>query len=114
MKHVAAYLLLVLGGNASPDAEAIHKLLASVGIEADKEKSQKLISELKGKKIEDVIAEGSKKLVSLPVGNAAPAAAVSSNAAAKDDKKEEKKEDKKKKEEPKEEEDEDMGFGLFD
>ncbi len=112
MKHVAAYLLLVLGGNASPDADAISKLLASVGIEADKEKASKLCAELKGKDINTVIAEGSKKLVSLPAGGSAPA--VANTSAPAPEKKEEKKEEKKKKEEPKEEEEEDMGFGLFD
>jgi len=113
MKHVAAYLLLVLGGNANPDAAAISKLLASVGIEADKEKTAKLIAELKDKNINDVIAEGSKKLVSLPAASATTASTTSSGPVAAE-KKEEKKEEKKKKEEPKEEEDEDMGFGLFD
>jgi len=111
MKHVAAYLLLVLGGNANPDAAAIGKLLSSVGIEPDKEKCAKLVAELHGKDIHTVIAEGSKKLASLPsAGAAAPAITT----APKEDKKEDKKEEKKKKDEPKEEEDEDMGFGLFD
>jgi len=110
MKHVAAYLLLALGGNASPDAAAINKLLGSVGIEGDNEKASKLVAELHGKDIHAVIAEGSKKLVSLPSASA-PAATT---AAPVSEKKEEKKEEKKKKEEPKEEEDEDMGFGLFD
>ena len=112
MRVVAAYLLAVLGGNTQPDAAAINKILSSVGIEADKEKVEKLISELKGKDINEVIAEGSKKLVSLPSGGgAAPVAAAGP---AKEEKKEAPKEEKKKKEEPKEEEDEDMGFGLFD
>merc|ERR1712151_602177 len=76
MKVVAAYLLAVLGGNANPDAAAINKILSSVGIEADAARVEKLVSELKGKKVEDVIAEGSKKLASLPAaGAAAPAPA---------------------------------------
>eukprot|EP01115_Flamella_aegyptia_P002370 TRINITY_DN136405_c0_g1_i1.p1 TRINITY_DN136405_c0_g1~~TRINITY_DN136405_c0_g1_i1.p1 ORF type:complete len:113 (+),score=88.21 TRINITY_DN136405_c0_g1_i1:101-439(+) len=112
MKVVAAYLLAVLGGNANPDAAAINKILGSVGIEADAARVEKLVNELKGKNIQEVIAEGSKKLATLPAaGSAAPAPAASSAPAGKQ---EEKKEDKKKKEEPKEEEDEDMGFGLFD
>merc|ERR1712151_215709 len=109
MKVVAAYLLAVLGGNANPDAAAINKILSSVGIEADAARVEKLVSELKGKKVEDVIAEGSKKLASLPAAGAAAPAPASAPA-----KGEEKKEAPKKKEEPKEEEDEDMGFGLFD
>lgn len=35
MRYVAAYLLAALGGNESPDAKAIKKILDSVGIEAD-------------------------------------------------------------------------------
>lgn len=35
MRYVAAYLLAALGGNESPDAKAIKKILESVGIEAD-------------------------------------------------------------------------------
>ena len=111
MKVVAAYLLAVLGGNANPDAAAINKILGSVGIEADAARVEKLVSELKGKNVQDVIAEGSKKLASLPAAGAAAPAPAASSAPAKG---EEKKEAPKKKEEPKEEEDEDMGFGLFD
>ena len=36
MKHVAAYLMLVLGGNASPTADDVTKALESVGIEGKK------------------------------------------------------------------------------
>ncbi|KAG5981845.1 60s acidic ribosomal protein P2, partial [Claviceps lovelessii] len=51
MKHLAAYLLLGLGGNTSPSAEDIKTVLSSVGIEADEERLTKLISELEGKDI---------------------------------------------------------------
>lgn len=54
MKHLAAYLLLTLGGNAAPSAADIKSVLESVGIEADKERLDKLISELKGKDINEV------------------------------------------------------------
>ncbi len=54
MKHLAAYLLLTLGGNASPSAQDISAVLESVGIEADEERLTKLISELKGKDINEV------------------------------------------------------------
>lgn len=49
MKHLAAYLLLGLGGNTSPSAADIKTVLGSVGIDADDERLEKLISELKGK-----------------------------------------------------------------
>jgi large subunit ribosomal protein LP2 len=54
MKHLAAYLLLTLGGNASPSAKDIKDVLESVGIEADDERLSTLISELKGKDIQEV------------------------------------------------------------
>jgi len=54
MKHLAAYLLLGLAGNTSPSAENIKEVLSSVGIEADTERLEKLISELEGKDIQQV------------------------------------------------------------
>lgn len=54
MRHIAAYLLLQTGGNAEPSAADIKKLLATVGIEADDSRLAALISELKGKSINDV------------------------------------------------------------
>ncbi|KAJ7623298.1 ribosomal protein 60S [Roridomyces roridus] len=112
MRHIAAYLLLQIGGNASPSAADIKSLLETVNIEADESRLEKLVSELKGKSIDELITEGSSKLASVPSGgaggSAAPAAAGgAAPAAAAEEKKEEK-------EEEKEESDEDMGFGLFD
>ena len=49
MKHLAAYLLLVLGGNATPSAEDVTGLLSGVGVEADAEKVALLIKNLEGK-----------------------------------------------------------------
>ncbi|RMC00235.1 hypothetical protein DUI87_22840 [Hirundo rustica rustica] len=76
-----------------------------------------VISELNGKNIEDVIAQGNGKLASMPAGgavavsagggSAAPAAAAAPAAGESEEKKEEKKEES-------EESDDDMGFGLFD
>ncbi|KAI8633464.1 ribosomal protein 60S [Xylariaceae sp. FL1651] len=111
MKHLAAYLLLGLGGNTSPSASDVKSVLDSVGIEADDDRLEKLISELKGKDINELIAEGSSKLASVPSGGAGGAAASGGGAAAGGAAEEEKAEEK---EEEKEESDEDMGFGLFD
>merc|ERR1712071_439528 len=66
MRYVAAYLLAQLGGNAGPDADAIKAILSSVGVDADEEKLSKVISELAGKNIDDVLAEGKAKLASVP------------------------------------------------
>src|ERR1700712_3382793 len=109
MRYVAAYLLALLGGKAAPSVDDIKKILGSVGIEAEDEKAQKVVKELNGKKIQEVISEGSKKLASVPSGggaSAAPAAGGSAPATAGGSPK---KEEKKKEPEPEEEEDDDMG-----
>ncbi|KAJ7126565.1 ribosomal protein 60S [Mycena crocata] len=112
MRYLAAYLLLQIGGNASPSAADVKAVISTVGIETDDARLQKLISELKDKSIDELIAEGSGKLASVPSGGGGGGAAASSGgaapaAAAAEEKKEEK-------EEEKEESDDDMGFGLFD
>merc|ERR1712055_582497 len=110
MRYVAAYLLAQLGGNDAPDAAAIKAILGSVGVDADEEKMNKVISELSGKAIADVLAEGREKLASVPSGGAvaAGAGAAAAGGAAEEAKEEEKKA------ESSEESDDDMGFGLFD
>merc|ERR1711963_731509 len=67
-------LLAALGGNESPSADDIKTILSSVGIDADDEKLGKVISELAGKSIADVIAAGNEKLASVPSGGGAVAA----------------------------------------
>ena len=54
MKHLAAYLLLGLGGNTSPSASDVKAVLESVGIDADEDRLEKLISELEGKDLQEV------------------------------------------------------------
>lgn len=54
MRHIAAYLLLQIGGNASPSADDVKKVLSAVGIEADDDRLDTLISELEGKDINAV------------------------------------------------------------
>ncbi|XP_034950010.1 60S acidic ribosomal protein P2 [Chelonus insularis] len=115
MRYVAAYLLAVLGGKDAPSQTDIEKILSSVGIEADAEKLKKVLSELKGKSIDDLIAQGREKLSAMPVGGGAAAAAAAPGAAASGaPAAEEKKEDKKPAKEESESDDDDMGFGLFD
>nr|AAB48041.1 ribosomal P2 phosphoprotein [Alternaria alternata] len=113
MKHLAAYLLLGLGGNTSPSAADVKAVLESVGIEADSDRLDKLISELEGKDINELIASGPEKLASVPSGGAGGAAA-SGGAAAAGGSAEAEAAPEAAKEEEKEESDEDMGFGLFD
>ncbi|RAK91027.1 60S acidic ribosomal protein P2 [Aspergillus costaricaensis CBS 115574] len=109
MKYLAAYLLLALAGNNTPSAEDIKSVLSAVGIDAEEERLQKLLAELEGKDLQELISEGSQKLASVPSGGAgAAAAAPAAGGAAAEAPAEEKKE------EAAEESDEDMGFGLFD
>merc|ERR1739844_558783 len=105
MRYVAAALLTALGGG-EVNQKNLKNLLDAVGIDCDDEKAKIVVEQLKGKSIDELLAEGSTKLASMPAGGggsaggAAPAAA----AGAKEEKKEE----------PEEESDDDMGFGLFD
>ncbi|KAF4377948.1 hypothetical protein G4B88_004555 [Cannabis sativa] len=101
MKIIAAYLLAVLGGNAAPSAADLKKILSSVGIEAEDEKVNFLLSEVKGKDLTELIASGREKLASVPSGGggavaySAPAGgAAAAPAAAAESKKEEKVEEK--------------------
>merc|ERR1711936_411544 len=112
MRYVAAALLTALGGG-KVNQKNLKNLLDAVGIDCDDEKAKIVVEQLKGKSIEELLAEGSTKLASMPAGGggasaggAAPAAAAggAEPAAAKEEKKEE----------PEEESDDDMGFGLFD
>ncbi|XP_059137502.1 large ribosomal subunit protein P2-like [Peromyscus eremicus] len=116
MRYVASYLLAALGGNSSPSAKDIKKILdRQRGHRGGDDRLNKVISELNGKNMEDVIAQGVGKLASVPAGgavavSAAPgsaAPAAGSAPAAAEEKTDEKKEES-------EESDDDMGFGLFD
>ncbi len=88
-------------------ADQVEKLLKEVGVQANKEDITVMIKSLTGKKLHDLVRDGSKKLASVPSGGAvssAPAGSAAPAQAAAPAKKEEKKE------EPAEEVD--MG-GLF-
>ncbi|KAM7496880.1 hypothetical protein LguiA_021294 [Lonicera macranthoides] len=112
MKVIAAYLLAVLGGNTNPSADDLKAILGSVGAEADEEKIELLLAEVKGKDIAELLAAGREKLASVPSGGATVAVtgggAVTFAPAAEEPKKEEKKV-----EEESDEED-DMMVNLFD
>ncbi|CAL0304026.1 unnamed protein product [Lupinus luteus] len=115
MKVIAAYLLAVLGGNNAPSAHDLKNILSSVGAEADDDRIELLLTEVKGKDITELIAAGREKLASVPSGGGAVAVAAAPSggaaaggAAPAAEAKEEKKV------EEKEESDDDMGFSLFD
>ncbi|GBG89299.1 hypothetical protein CBR_g49008 [Chara braunii] len=118
MKYVAAYLLAVLGGKAHPTADDIADILESVSADVDHKRLDKLMKELEGKDVNEVIAAGREKFSSVPSGGGAGAASAggggggggdaAGGAAAAEPEKEPEKEAEE------EEEDEDMGFSLFD
>ena len=114
MKVVAAYLLAVLGGNPSPSADDIKNILGAVGAEAEHELIELLLTEVKGKDFNELLASGSEKISAVAGGGAAvavaaaPAGGAGGGAAPAAEAKEEKKV------EEKEESDDDMGFSLFD
>ena len=62
MRHLAAYLLLVSGGNTSPSAEDVTRVLGTVGIETDQERLTQLLTELEGKNVSELIALGKERL----------------------------------------------------
>jgi ribosomal protein L12E/L44/L45/RPP1/RPP2 len=62
MKHVAAYLLLVLGGNESPTAADVTTALSSVGVEADADSLNRLIADMDGKDVNEVLESGKEML----------------------------------------------------
>ncbi|XP_055042290.2 uncharacterized protein [Misgurnus anguillicaudatus] len=107
MRYVAAYLLAVLGGNNNPSAKDIKNILGSVGIEADDERLNKVISELNGKDINEVMNAGLSKLASVPAGGAVAVSAAAAGGGAAPAGEAPAAEES-------EESDEDMGFGLFD
>ena len=122
MKTIAAALLVALSGSEVTE-DKIKAIFKSVGAKTNDAEIKSVVEALKGKKPEDVISEGLKKLTC-----AAPAAGAPHAEEKHEEKKEEKgkdkgkdkdkgkgkKEEKKKEEKPPEEEEEDFGLGgLF-
>ena len=125
MKTICAALLVALSGKEVTE-DAIKAVFKSVGAKQNDAEIKSVVAALKGKKPEDVVAEGLKKLSS-----AGPVAAGGAHEEKHEDKKEGgkdkggkdkggkdkgKKEEKKKEEKKKEEEEDDDAFdigGLF-
>merc|ERR1719420_2061513 len=107
MKYAAAYCMAVVAGKDSPTAKDVKKILDSIEAEVDDAVLEKLVSELDGKSIHEVIAAGRETLQNVPMGGggggggaAAAAAGCAAPAEAK-------------KEEVVEEEEEEMDFDLL-
>lgn len=103
-------MLAVLGGNESPTAADVKKILAAVDAPVEDDVLERVMAALTGKNVFDVIAEGSSKLSSVPSGGVAGAGAAGGaaggDAAAKEEEKQESEEES--------EEEEELGFDLFD
>lgn len=112
MRYAAAYLLSILAGNSNPDVASISNVLGSVGIDCDAKKAQKVIDACKGKDVEQIIAEGTKKLSSLPAAGGAGSAPASGAPAATTDAKKGAAKEEPKKEEKKKEESDDEGDDM--
>jgi len=97
MKHVATYLLLVLGGNKSPTADDVTNALASVGIEADADSLNRFLAEMEGKDLDETLEAGKKMLAKFGGGGgggvSAGGAAAGGAAAAEEEKQEEEEEE---------------------
>ena len=82
MRYVAAYLLALLAGKEA-NADNIKTVLTAAGADIDEDAISRLTAALEGKDIDEIIAEGKKKLVNIGGGGgAAPAAAAGADAGA--------------------------------
>ncbi len=75
MKHIAAYALLVLGGNNAPTAADVEKVMKDAGIKGDADKAAAVCAACKGKDFHSLVAEGIKAMSSMGGGSSAPTAA---------------------------------------
>eukprot|EP00746_Dinoflagellata_sp_MGD_P160423 gnl/MRDRNA2_/MRDRNA2_87164_c0_seq1.p2 gnl/MRDRNA2_/MRDRNA2_87164_c0~~gnl/MRDRNA2_/MRDRNA2_87164_c0_seq1.p2 ORF type:complete len:113 (+),score=51.05 gnl/MRDRNA2_/MRDRNA2_87164_c0_seq1:96-434(+) len=109
LKYVSAYLMAALGGKDAPTEKDIKKILDAAECEYDADVASKLVSELEGKTIHEVIAANREKLKNFGGGGGGGGGAAAAPAAGGG---EAKKEEAKKVVEE-EEEEEDMDFDLF-
>merc|ERR1712166_572767 len=80
MKHIAAYCLLVLGGNKAPTADDVSKLLKDCGATADAENLKTFMAGIGEKSCSELIAEGSKRMQTGGGGGAAAAGGAAASA----------------------------------
>merc|ERR1711912_62306 len=86
MKVIAAYMLAVTGGNATPNVADCKKILSAVGVnvtEDEEKRLEDLVEEMAGGSLEETLAKGHELLKTAPAGGAAPAAGGEAAAEAK-------------------------------
>ena len=93
MKHIAAYLLLVLGGNESPTAADVTEALSKVGVEADADALNRFLAEMEGKDLNEVLEAGKDKLAKFGGGGGGGGAAAAGGDDAAEEEEEEKEEE---------------------
>ena len=83
MKYIAAYAMLVVGGNAAPSAADVTKVVEAAGGAVDADALGSLMTAIEGKDLNELLVAGETKLKSLVGsggggggGAAAPAAAA--------------------------------------
>jgi large subunit ribosomal protein LP2 len=62
MRHLAAYLLLKLGGNDSPSKDDVTKALSAVGVQAEDATLDRMLAELEGKDLGEMLESGKEQL----------------------------------------------------
>ena len=68
MKELATYLMLQIGGNATPTKGDITTALSSVGVEVDSNSIDKLFTDLEGKDIAELLEAGKEQLAKFGSG----------------------------------------------
>jgi large subunit ribosomal protein LP2 len=104
MKVISAYMLCVLGGNSTPGADDIKKVLSAVDVTADDASIDLFLSKMEGKVLADVIEAGKGKLSKFGGGSGGGGGGGGDGAAAAVEEV---------KEEEEEEEEVELGGGLF-
>ena len=74
MKHIAAFALLVLGGNENPSAADVEKVLKDAGVKADSDKIEKMIAAFDGKNFHELVESGLAKMATMGGGGGGGAA----------------------------------------
>jgi ribosomal protein L12E/L44/L45/RPP1/RPP2 len=103
MKHMAVYMMLVLGGNASPSKEDVEKALSAVGIETDDARLSAMMTELEDKDLSELMEAGKERLAKFGSGGGGGGGGAAAGGAAAAEEEEEEKE---------EEEEAEIGGGM--
>merc|ERR1711965_958038 len=90
MKVIAAYMLAVTGGNATPNVADCKKILSAVGVnvtEDEEKRLEDLVEEMAGGSLEETLKKGHELLKTVPGGSGGGAAPAGGGEAAAEAKK---------------------------